>query len=390
MYTNCHTHIFNIRCAPDAFAGIRVAKKFTRAPWFPYYIAKGMRWILPGKQDNLEKLAGFLEVGIMKSQKQIFENLRSHYRTDVKQVVLTMDMHYMGAGKSEIDYHSQLHQVRELKLTYRDAIIPFIGVDPRRYSGAELKNYVEKFVDKYGFGGIKIYAPLGFYPFDPALNELYAFAQDRQIPIMSHCSQGGINFQNEEILHCQIHPIDFNRSRAYRLDLETEEPLHLLDFTNDAYDIKRFIGIPLGRMKRNKKFKLHFSNPQNYVNVLKQYPKLKICLAHFGGDGQIEEYVKNPKDRNNWHYVVRELMRKYDNVYADVSYSLWNKKAYKPIAAAIADKEIGGKVLFGTDYYMTLQEKEETKLVRDFRKSFSEEDFVKISEENPKKYLEMR
>ena len=392
MYTNCHTHIFNIRCAPDGFAGIRVAKKFSRAPWIPKKLAQGLRFVIPGNKDGLEKLANFLDIGILKTQAQVFNEMRSNYRKELRYVVLTLDMHYMGAGGSEIDFESQIRQVRELKLQHQDLLLPFIGVDPRRYSGIQLREYVRRAIEQHGFSGIKLYTPLGFYPFDPGLRELYDYAQDLQIPIMTHCSQGGIFFQNENIMYDQIYPSDLDQKRARHVRIEDNHIIQgkELDFSSDAKKLKRFLGKTRGKRKRNSKFRLYFSNPQNYLNILEKYPKLKICMAHFGGDGQIEEYLKNPNDLSNWHRIVRELMEKYENVYTDVSYALWNKKAWKPLMQAISEEGIGDKVLFGTDFYMTLQEKDEISLVNDFREVLNHSDFEKIARTNPKQFLKMR
>jgi predicted TIM-barrel fold metal-dependent hydrolase len=392
MFTNCHTHIFNIRCAPNGFAGIKIAKRFSRAPWLPRGIAFALRRVLPGRRDKLEKLANFLKIGISKRQSDVFKALASHYRSDDRFVVLTMDMHHMGAGPSEIDFMSQIFQVRELKLEQRERMIPFLGVDPRRLRGKELRDFVAKYIERYGFGGIKLYTPLGFYPFDPGLDDLYAYAQDMQIPIMSHCSQGGIYFQNEVITEEQIRPNDLDGKKAIRYRMDENGNLHeagFHDYISMAPDLKYFLGIRRGKNRRNKKFSLNFSNPINYINVLEKYPRLKLCLAHFGGDGQIEEYLDSPTD-DNWHLVVRRLMRRYEHVYSDVSYALWNKKAWYPIRETINDEEIGSKVLFGTDYYMTLQEKGEGRLVRDFRRSLTQKEFEKISIENPQSYLKMR
>lgn len=385
MYTNSHTHIFNIRCTPPKSAGVPFAGLISKSPALlgltPFILSK-----IPSKGVN--RLANFLKVGRMKTQKQIFNLLKTYYRNDVRHVVLTMDMHYMGAGKSEIDYASQILQVKELKLLHKNTLIPFLAIDPRRFSGKTLVDYVAKNVENHGFGGVKLYPPLGFFPFDPRLTELYAYLQDMQIPIMSHCSQGGVYFQNKAILHDQIYPLDLRGNRAKREFINGET--NLLDLSEDAKELKRFLWTSWGKGKRNNKFKSHFSNPLNYINVLNEFPKLKICLAHFGGDGEIEDYVIHGNKNSNWHTIIKKLMERYDNLYTDISYALWNKKAWEPIKSAIQNPDIGNRVLFGTDFYMTLQKKEEAQLVRDFRSSISPELFDTISKTNPNTYLQTR
>ncbi len=389
METNCHTHIFNIRCAPDSFIGVKLAKRFSRTPIVGKGLAKFLRLVLPGSRDNLEKISNFLEIGILKTQSQVFDRLRKESDPNTRFVVLTLDMDYMGAGDAVLNFKTQLAQIRELKLTYRERLIPFIGVDPRRGSGEEILEFVRCHIENFGFGGVKMYPPLGFYPFDPNLDLLYAYAQEKQIPILYHCSQGGINFQDSQITHRQIHPLNLDFAPARRVNLDNTEG-DLIDYSSMAKPLRRFLGKTWGKQKRNKKFKLNFSNPINYKQVLMKYPKLKICLAHFGGDGQISAFLESKSDRENWHYVTRELMKQYDNVYADISYALWNEKAWPAMTSAMKDPQLKDKVLFGTDFYMTTQEKEEPKLVSDFRKHVSHADFALIAETNPHNFLAIR
>ncbi len=398
QYVNCHSHIFNIRCAPDSFLGFPITKRFERSPKLAAAVVTILKNLNPRRDDNLDKLSNFVKIGLLKSQKQVFENLRSNYSLNpMGYVVLTMDMDFMGAGEAILNFPTQLFQIRELKQIYKEEIIPFIGVDPRRCPGSELLRTVKTHIEDFGFNGIKLYPPLGYYPFDPSLKEIYAYAQDHLIPIITHCSKGGIHFQNMSITLEQIKPLDLKSQPANHIQIHPKDPVGVMDYTKDAYDLTRVLGKTFGKGKRNKAFKLHFANPKNYRLVLKEFPRLKICLAHFGGDGEIRRYIEGKtkgwgkvRQEDNWHHIVLELMRQHENVYADISYALWDKKAWPAIISAIQDPEIGRKVLFGTDYFMTIKEKSEMKLVNDFRKAISHQDFTKIAVTNPKDFLFIR
>ena len=84
-----------------------------------------------------------------------------------------------------------------------------------------------------------------------------------------------------------------------------------------------------------------FSSPDSWKKVLEKYPKLKICLAHFGGsrfmDGtffSLDGSSYNAENENDtiyycWMNKISELIKEYDNVYTDLScYSLTGSDKY--------------------------------------------------------------
>src|SRR5690606_4680641 len=148
--------------------------------------------------------------------------------------------------------------------------------------------------------------------------------------------------------------------------------------------------------KKNKHFKDHFTNPENFREVLMtkrqvtdavtgeektEYPfkNLKICLAHFGGSEMILG-KKCSITPNNWYDSIKQMMKEFPNVYADISYTLHNKKVWKKLVDDLKDPVIRDRILFGTDFYMTIREKTEERLIEDFRNKsgISPEDFEHI------------
>lgn len=376
---NCHTHIFNIDNAPKGFLQGFTAKLIAKIAWpvlntrlGAYIIIKLIR--IFASDPHTKKLASFLRVGTMKSQNEIFSELRSKYTMGDKFVVHTINMDHMGAGEAKYDYNEQVHEIKRIKSQNLDTCLPFYSVDPRTTSATQLKDMAEEYVSRRGFSGVKIYPALGFYPFDPKLESFYEWASASGIPIMTHCSREGAYYMGkigEEMI---------NPDSLYNGPLERwPEKFGRLDFpiTSGLTD--------------NSKFCDNFSEVYNYARVLHKFEDLKICFAHSGG---VDEILKSEgEDKNSsWFTQIKYLMRTFDNIYADISYVLYSKKVFPFLLEVLKDEDIGHKLLFGTDYFMTLREDSEALLISRFRKylereSGGEELWKKLAVSNPRGYL---
>jgi hypothetical protein len=217
--TNAHIHIFDNRCAPERFfrvlpyGVIRKAasqlKSFLSSKTGIRLIdfSSGLVSKLQGKWGVARYLA-FTKIGSLPSQEDVFKmalGVGKQYDPSIRLIGLTMNMDYMDSMPSSAlnykNFATQLEEVKNIKRSYPDNFFPFLGVDPRHLSGVALRDWVkEKLTDGHQketgelytyFYGIKIYPALGFFPFDPALDELYAYAQEYGIPIMTHCTRGG-------------------------------------------------------------------------------------------------------------------------------------------------------------------------------------------------------
>lgn len=138
-------------------------------------------------------------------------------------------------------------------------------------------------------------------------------------------------------------------------------------------------------------------------------------MGHFGGCEEWENYLHNPwvadKDISyegypalekrhwsfdiktkegqfSWFSIICQLIMKYENVYADVSYML-NKQEYHPMLKTILEssEQIRRRVLFGTDYYVVAQTGSERELSFNLRGYLGEDLFKQIAETNPREYL---
>lgn len=362
MIVNCHTHVFNVKCAPDKFIGPPIAKLLSIPP-VSFFLMNFLKAVCPGEKDFLEKYGNFIEIGRKKSQELVFEQLKTYYPSDTKFIVLTIDMDFMGAGDAILNYPSQLYQVIQIKRKCPDRFLPFISIDPRRGTASSLLEFLKKHMEELGFCGIKLYPSLGFFPFDQRLNEVYKYAQDKQIPIIMHCTKGGIFYRGKTYTSDQLRPTNLN-----------SKPLKQYDFSEN-YKMK------------NHEFRDIFLNPENFLEVLEVYNKLKICFAHYG---DCDEVVGSKiKKEDSWYNTIRNLLcnPKYPNVYTDISYTLSDKKVFDLLLADIRDSAINKKILFGTDFFMTMREKREDDLYNDFRKILTGKEFELISKVNPETFL---
>jgi predicted TIM-barrel fold metal-dependent hydrolase len=374
MPYNCHVHLFSIRNLPNAFYGFPGFARLANKPKLTAASIKALERIAP-VSDNFKRLIAFAKIGMLQHQQEVFEHLRKAYEYDDnwKFIVLTMDMDHMNAGKAQENFYAQIEEIYALKKQFPKQIFGFVGFDPRNADGLHT---VQHSIERKHFYGVKLYPPLGFYPFDHRMESLYAYAQEHQIPLMTHCDIGGIHYQSDEkwgILKKKNRISDAHRRPVSFCGIPEEIQQRLNDDTDYAC------------------FRYNFSNPVNYEPVLKQFPDLKICLAHAGGSIYMNHDQKNIDERKctalgtqNWFDRVKSLLR-YKNVYTDVSYTLYEHAVFDDIAALI--REFPDKVLFGTDFFMTEKENPEQKLVKDFRAAISADQWEQITEHNPRRYL---
>lgn len=145
-----------------------------------------------------------------------------------------------------LEYPEQMKQLADIAAAYPFRFLPFFFFDPRRPGVTEM---LENAYENQGITGIKIYPAYGYDPrpgkkdfmtkrtdldvMNANLEFLYQFAQDHDLPILTHVSPGG----------------------SYRCTVDKKEKY------------KRLYG---------------YTEPSNFLEVLKQY-RLRICLAHYGG-----------------------------------------------------------------------------------------------------------
>jgi predicted TIM-barrel fold metal-dependent hydrolase len=355
--TNCHIHIFTIDHIPDKFLPFNLVNILR-----PASVRKPFSWVLRNilpftDRDLLDRYMKFVEVAASGSQEDVLKGIKHYYPAGTGFVVLPMDMSYMYAGNVKVDLRDQLLELSMVKKKYPDLLHPFIAVDPRREGVFDL---VKEFVEEHGFEGIKIYPRTGFYPNDDRLYPIYEYAQKHKLPIMSHCSRGGVYTKKvtDEMLD---HPV---RGKVKRLKPE--------------------------------EFSHYFTEPSNYDQIMTDFPQLKMCLAHFGGNLEWDNYLEDPWDEELalekdpcWVSQIIHLMKKHSSLYTDISYTAFHSERYFPLMSILLnDDSINDRILFGSDYFMVEQEKKtEREMAIKVRYALGEEKFTKIASSNVRKYL---
>ena len=265
--------------------------------------------------------------------------MRGFYPKHTRFVVLPVDFEHMGSGRCP---HSLDHQHTELLALalspeVTGLLIPFCAVDPRRQ---DILNDVRRW-HQAGFRGIKLYPGLGFDPSlrNSTMDAIYAYAAEHDLSIMTHCSPGGV--------------IQRGATRA----------------TVHAYN-----------------------HPLNYEAVLTKYPKLRICLAHFGGTEEWKRYLRDPwfpTNERSWLSIIADMIKVHPNLFTDISFTLFHYQENMPtLKVFLSDQRIRERVLFGSDYYMVeLHNATEREVSIRLRAELGEALFRQIAETNPRAYL---
>lgn len=243
---------------------------------------------IPTKQIK-ELYDRYLTIGMFafhEEQRRTLEDLEKQYPDDTGFVILPMDMVYMDAGEPAISYEEQMKELAEIKSKNKD-IYPFVFADPRRmkadpdYFSYRVENgdvvlndscFLKKYLEdeKIKFAGIKIYPALGYYPFDPLLLPLWKYAQQKNLPIMTHCVRGPMYYRGKKKREWDYHPVF--KELIQPLPKGTEPlPEH---FTN----------ILLAE-KKNDVFSANFTHPMNFLCLLKkEFLAPAVQLAYDEGD----------------------------------------------------------------------------------------------------------
>ncbi len=357
LITDIHIHIFNRKSVP---AGIFIFK-FSQVGWdrFLSFLSFGLRTITPFRKDSAtDKTSRFIKE--MDSDSVIiFNNVKNIYPTDTVFCVLMMDLHNKNRGFDEsADNYIRLQWADICNLIDKgENILPFLCIDPSYQDGQRncLDLFLEFFSGVYGKipFGIKIYPSLGYLPSHPLLMEIFAICEQKDIPVIAHCSSGTIH--NHKRLMTNIEGLRYKNGQ----------------FVN----CKEWKFFANGNV-----YAEYFNSPNNWTPVLSQFKNLRLNLAHFGGAEQIEKHIKHG---NSWVTKIIELCENYPNVYSDLSYTLAcaSISDIKYIYESTIMKE---KFLHGTDLYMILNEGNQRNILDSFVIGIGSEMYEKLQNNNRK------
>lgn len=428
-FYNCHVHAFTMDHVPNQFfSKVFTVSGLLSKKWLKKIIKNAPLTGNFGIVGNLlvsffaiffgfEKKIAIRYITLVKygdsdSQKKVINQLKSYYPVETGFAVLTMDMEYMGAGAPKERFEVQVRKLATIKNEsfYNNLIYPFIFADPRRiqpkhyrettinnnFTGTTFLEIFKQQLSSKNYQGIKIYPALGYFPFDERMKEVYDFALEHNVPIMTHCTVG--------VVHLRYWP-------------DAKERKHPV------------LGITFPKEKPSE-FQKNYTHPLNYEcllnkNLLKKawqqdevpdYKNLKICIGHWGSEEEWHNYLDNPwleigedidtsteypsLSMKNWHInekkhlnyswftIICDLIRKYNNVYADISYTL-NDTSLLPLLKMIleADEKIRSRVIFGTDFYVVSKAMSERAYSINIRSYLGPALFEQIAIENAEQYL---
>ncbi len=430
--TNHHIHTFTSDCAPKTFLRIITSSFVRKNPkmvmgvlQFKHtrnllsFLEKSKKNKPLNRRSNIDKYISFLNIGMKNNQIEIFRMAKQASElvdAETKLIGLTLNMDHMDDHEKPVkNFNTQLFEAKKIKKTYPDNYFPFVSIDPRARSGKSLQIWAKKFFENgirsktsgtvypY-FSGIKLYPALGFFPFDPRLDELYAYAEKKGIPIMSHCTRVGSMYIGKK-----IEVLIPKKPAMLLLNDDTES----LTAQKEIYErIDRYYQqgwIKNSNCGNNDIACDLFGHPQNYIPVMRKFPKLKICLAHMGGTDEMsymkeaqqktmktntEQYKIWKVDRYNWADLLLNLMKKYPHLYSDVSYSVAEINSGNTLNLMLEwfetlddeGKKIGYRILFGTDFYMTERETREAELYTMAKEKFGDW-YEKLAVENSRSYI---
>jgi uncharacterized protein len=348
---NCHIHTFKDVDVPRKFLPLGLVRLLSTTGGFNL-LAKALNFFNPlSSDDAFKKYLKFAQTGKLRSQEEIFLQCKHQYPSPTKFIVLSMDMAYMNAGEVPRAYYQQLDELVDLHQKYPQNVMPFIHLDPRRENMNELFfQYIRK-----GFRGVKIYPPVGHVVDDENLKPIYEYCNEHSIPIMVHCGP--------------------------------QSPTHYRSSVKKIRKLLEDNGIPYEKHMNEMELCAQFGHPMQYESVLKKYPQMNVCLAHWGSEVSWHQYLENPKSKTNWFNIINEMMKEHSNLYTDISFTLNDTRFFSVLKVFLYDEKIKEKVLFGSDYYMVETKSSERKFGFDLRAYLGEDLYKAIAHTNPKKYL---
>lgn len=361
-FIDCHTHVFNHNDVPTGYLGIRLPV----GRHFLGLLANILhKWKKNTDRDKMSRYAYFLTTMKSRSSEGIFRRMINKYYSEHQNavfVVLTMDMDPAIKGQSNRSIWTQLAIIAILREQYPTKVLPFVCIDPRR------DNALEIFQDAFDknkhlrYFGLKVYPSLGFLPSHPNLMKMYEVCEEKNIPILTHCSSGSTHGSKR------------------KLDVEG---IFVDNDNNWKEGPHRF---KAKFLRKKKSYRDYFNRPQHWAPVLDRFKKLNLNIAHFAGDHSWKNYLTR-KD-NKWIVTIIEFMDSYENVYADFSYTMYSQKHTLKLKEMMQENsKLASRVLFGSDYYMVIIEGNYGEMLERFKNDLGEDFMHQIAVVNPNRHL---
>jgi predicted TIM-barrel fold metal-dependent hydrolase len=196
------------------------------------------------------------------------------------------------------------------------------------------------------FIGFKMYPPLGYKPLDhrlECLENFYARCEDEQIPILTHCSPGGMTTHEAEFYQEKDGKVPSKEAKKEGQSIDKKRSLTYDPLEPEGYFFDEYV------------------HPKNWRPVLERFPKLKLCLAHLGGS----EWDKGEKGKgleSDWVKEIIALTQDFPNVYTDMACfdieDSWIRSRVMELFRRMKYSEeyqhLQDRLNFGVDWYLSL------------------------------------
>jgi predicted TIM-barrel fold metal-dependent hydrolase len=283
------------------------------------------------KQDIMDFI-DFLRISLQPSIRNVTDIIVRQLPNKTDAVVALM-MDITSDGNDNGQFERQLKDTSAMVLAYPGRIFPFVAVNPMRPDHFQI---MERALNGMGFVGVKLYPSLGFDIVSPELYKVYAYCEERQIPILMHCSKGGFKHSDQ--------------------------------YANN-------------------------SSPEHWNVILDRHNDLKICFGHFGGD-HFFAGLAEPDNKPAWCPMILELMEQYPNVYGDISYHTApmnggdvESNYFTALNDHIENPKYKQRILWGTDFFLVRSRLREKSHWNYMKKMIYPDNYQQISAINPNQYL---
>lgn len=282
------------------------------------------------REQTVQDFLAFLAIGFRATIGDVARALMELSGNDTVAVALMLDITEGGKGDEAL-FQRQIADTARAALAYPGGLLPFVAVNPLRKSHFDL---LDRALLQQGCVGVKLYPSLG-YPVDsPAMRKVFAHCAANEVPLLMHCNRGG-----------------FYLSEAAR----------------------------------------DHSDPRHWRAILQDFPALKICFGHFGGDENLAADAIPP---NSWTRAILDLMGQYPGVYADIAYhtapmagGAAEASYFKNLGALLDQPGVRDRILFGSDFFLVRMRLREDNHWRYFERQFSAAHFKRVTETNPAAFL---